>query len=486
MNITGSGSRRLFRVRNAMAIAIACAAWLCAGTASGQTIGVNVRLNQSITQSILDDLGTHGEVLDVIREINAVTLRSQAAELAVIQSLHYVAGANPDAMRNLASLPSPGEFSQGANLWNLDAINVTDFSGGRTVAYDGEGVYVAVVDRGLPHNWREYFPEERIATQFARAFGGGGGGHGTVSEQPEKWERDAISHGTAITSVILGFNYLGPEPLPAVFNGVAPKATVIPVKVGSNNSNGAIWSSVVARGVLYVADLKVSGALGTAPVVINLSLEGPESDPLEQAAIDFAIAHGVIVVAAAGNQGESGMGFPGSYPPVISVGASGWVREFPADDESLIHWIVRDVFESDPSEHQITPFSGRELSGQDLDVFAPGFAVPTAFTWDGKAEYTFFAGTSAACPHAVGVAALMLQKNPRLEQADIEAIMEQTAMPLGPGSVDIRVGLFGNGREGWTNLRNMFVLDFTTSWGADATGAGLLLADAALAATPLP
>src|SRR5262249_41900527 len=157
----------------------------------------------------------------------------------------------------------------------------------------------------------------------------------------------------------------------------------------------------IARGVLYVADLKVSGALGTAPVVINLSLEGPEADSLELAAIDYAIANGVIVVAAAGNQGESGMGFPGSYAPVISVGASGWVREFPGDDPSHVQWIVRDVPENDPSEHQITPFSGRELPGQDLDVIAPGFGVPTAFTWDSKADYNFFSGTSAACPHVV-------------------------------------------------------------------------------------
>ncbi len=49
---------------------------------------------------------------------------------------------------------------------------------------------------------------------------------------------------------------------------------------------------------------------------------------MEQAAIDRAIANGVIVVAAAGNEGEAGMGFPGAYAPVISAGSAGWTKEW--------------------------------------------------------------------------------------------------------------------------------------------------------------
>jgi len=41
-------------------------------------------------------------------------------------------------------------------------------------------------------------------------------------------------------------------------------------------------------------------------------------------AIDYAIEKGVIVIASAGNEGEYGMGWPGAYPEVISVGACGW------------------------------------------------------------------------------------------------------------------------------------------------------------------
>ncbi len=55
--------------------------------AQGQMIGINVLLNQPITTSILQDLGTHGQVLDVISQINGVILRAQRSELSTIQAL---------------------------------------------------------------------------------------------------------------------------------------------------------------------------------------------------------------------------------------------------------------------------------------------------------------------------------------------------------------------------------------------------------------
>ena len=143
--------------------------------AQNQMIGMNVLLNQPVTNSILQDLGRHGQVLDVISQINGVTLRARSSELSTIQTLPYVAGANPDAQGYPAN-----DFSAGTNYWNLDAVNVTDFgtTPPRVVGYDGEGVYVAVIDSGLPFNWRAYFPEERIAVEHARSFEGGGGESG--------------------------------------------------------------------------------------------------------------------------------------------------------------------------------------------------------------------------------------------------------------------------------------------------------------------
>src|SRR4029078_12197310 len=65
-----------------------------------------------------------------------------------------------------------------------------------------------------------------------------------------------------------------------------------------------------------------------SPSVINMSLGGSELAQIEKDAIDYAIANGVIVVAAADNEGEAGMGFPGAYAPLSSAGAIGWRGEW--------------------------------------------------------------------------------------------------------------------------------------------------------------
>jgi subtilisin family serine protease len=464
--------------------------------AQGQMIGINVHLNEPVTDSILQDLGAHGQVLDVISQINGVTIRAHASELSTIQALPYVAGANPDEKADLLQ----SDFSNGADDWNLDAVNVTDFgtTPPRVVGYDGDGVYVGVIDTGLPFNWRAYFPEERIAVDLARGFGGGGGERGTVSSQPETWERDTFGHGVGVTSVILGFRYsLSDPPLPGTFNGVAPRATVIPVKVYQGEHNFAWWS-VITRALVYLTDLKIDGSLGNSPLVINMSFGDFVGDVLGSAAIDYAIAHGVIPVAAAGNEADAGMRFPARYAPVISAGATGSVGELPPEDPTLIEWILNDVPERDPYQHFIAPFSSWQLPGQDLDVVAPGFPVPVAGPLTpcgsgggiGIVDYTYFVGTSAASPHVAGIAALMLQKNPGLTAAQIEEILENTALPLLPGCRNVRLasppcpGHWWSFR--WRDFVNVFLFNADVCWNETAAGHGLAQADAALAATPLP
>ena len=473
----------------------ALAAWaglaLAAG-AQGQMIGINVRLNMPATNALVQNLGMYGQVLDVMYEIGAVTVRAPESQLATIRALPYVAAASPDAKCRPAGVSAGGGpgFSDGANVWNLDAINVTESGVGRTIAYDGEGVYVAIIDTGLPFNWREYFPEERVSTEFARSFGGGGGEQGTISSQPNLWEHDHPGHGTACAGVILGFRYLFQEPsLPPVINGVAPEATVIPIKAFNNNIDTWAWYSTLTRSILYVAELKTSGALGGAPVVINASWGGGGDDPIMTAAIDYAIAHGVIFVAAAGNEAEAGMRFPGRYAPVISAAASGWIDQLPENDPTQYEWTIRDMPENDAGAHMIAMFSSRALPGQELDLAAPGSFAPVPATSGGNGDYSFFVGTSSACPHIAGVAALMLQKNPNLTQGQIETILKNTTMPLAPACRDVRFGFIAQGRRFPTvgnNFHGTFITGINTCWGTDATGAGLLQADAALAATPLP
>jgi len=403
-----------------------------------KTMGVNVVLNTSVTDSLLQDLGTHGKVRDVLYEINALTMQIKASDLADIQALPYVASANPDAERNGAPVDSVSvtDFSEGVSTWDLDAINVTDYGLGRTVDFDGTGVYVAVLDTGLLDSWRQYFPEERIATQYAKSFGGGGGEVGNVSEQPNKWERDQNSHGTHVTSTILGYSLRGTP-----INGVAPMATVIPVKV--LNQNGSGWSSVVAAGITYVGDLK-AGPLANYPVVINMSLGGPSLDAMEQAAIDYAIAQGVIIVASAGNSGTRGMGYPGAYEPVISAAASGW------SGLATSGWRGDVVDPTDPNDFFIAAYSSRSISSlQDLDVTAPGSSVVGPYQVNGQISYYYLSGTSMASPHVAGVVALLAQKNPDLKASEAESILEGTALAMpvwssseaGAGMIDANAAL---------------------------------------------
>ncbi|HEX7541957.1 MAG TPA: S8 family serine peptidase [Anaerolineales bacterium] len=432
-----------------------------AAAGNNQMIGINVLLKTGITDIILTDLGTHGTVRDVVYEIRAVTLQARASELSVIKALPYVAAANPDAERKDVPMVASGitDFSGGINTWNLDAINVTDFgSSNRQVAYDGTGVYVAVLDTGLVDNWRYYFPAERIAVEYAKCFGGGGGENGNVSEPTNKWEHDQNSHGTHVTSTILGYNMSGTS-----VNGVAPLATVIPVKV--LNQNGSGWSSVVARGIVYVGDLK-AGPLAGHPVVINMSLGGPSLDDMEKNAIDYAISKGVIIVAAAGNEGTAGMGYPGAYAPVISVAASGWVGEWTAP----AWWRMLNVPDpTNTADYYITDFSSRAKPGQDLDVAAPGSWIVGPYQTNGQLSYYYLGGTSMASPHVAGIVALMAQKNPALTAGVAETTLEAAAIALPPGCRTVN--------DGSGHMVNY-------CWGADATGAGLITADAALTFVP--
>lgn len=454
---------------------LVCAAMPAAAAPASKQININVLLNTPVTEAILKDLGTHGKVGDVMYKLNALTMRAESTELTVIQKLPYVAAAGPDQERKGSPIDmvSVSDFAGGLGTWNLDAINVTQ-GNHREVVQDGTGVYVAVLDTGLHDSWRQYFPEERIAVEYAKAFRGGGADMGKVSEPTNMWEHDQNGHGTHVTSTILGFRH------PAgLITGVAPKVKIIPVKVLGQNGSG--WSSVVAQGVVYVAELK-KGPLADKPVVINMSLGGSVLDPVEKAAVDYATDAGVIIVAAAGNEGTAGMGYPGAYAPVISVAASGWVGEWkPVPQQPGFNrtwWLEGDVAESTGAEDfYMTDFSSRDTRpDDDLDVAAPGSWIVGPYqTNSGQLNWYFMGGTSMASPHVAGIVALMAQKSPNLTPNQAEEILEASAVPMPPGCrmvVDPSTPSYPNPWE--------------YCWAADATGHGFITADRALMNTPQP
>ena len=429
-----------------------------------KTIGINVVLNVPVTDSVLAQLAQFGKVRNTVPEIQALTMLVPSANLTVIQKLPFVAAANEDQERGdiPLNLMPVTNFLGGVSTWDQDAINVTVQPGDstRAVAYDGTGVYVAVLDTGLLNDWPNYFPAERIATQYARSFGGGGAADmGATPEQPNKWTQDQNSHGTHVVSSIIGYKYNN-----LLINGAAPLATIIPVKV--LNQNGSGWSSTIARGIVYIADLK-AGELAGHPMIISMSLSGRSLDAMEKAAVDYAILKGVIVVAAASNSGTAGMGYPGAYAPVISVAASGWTGQW----KQASWWRTRDVADpTNPNDFYIAAFSSRAKTGQDLDVAAPGVLVVGPYQTNGQTSYYYLDGTSMATPHVSGIVALMAQKLSTLTAAQAESILESTAIYLAPGCRMVP------NSDGVTTTQ--------VCWGADATGAGLATADAALAAIP--
>ncbi|MFX1515374.1 MAG: S8 family serine peptidase [Promethearchaeota archaeon] len=404
----------------------------------------------------------------------------------------------------------PEDFSTGILPWDLDIIDR------ELVEETGEGVYVAVLDTGLVSNWNWYFPEERIKTEWGRGFVDKGvlreDKTGVfVSKVVESADFIGIHpHGTHVTSTIIGYSIRGTN-----VRGVAPEATIIPVKVleyypnleDDDGIKGVTFgtSEAVAAGIDYVTDLAIAHSESRFIISMSLGAAGEEITEVEQAAIDRAIANNVIVVASAGNEGSAGMGSPGSYGPVISVGSSGWAwtdywwcGEWVFFDGTNL-WISGNFWTTDVPEDNvylsyISDFSSRERDDlgwdQELDLVAPGSWVvgpypdQGALPWwsegasryhdNGAWDYYFVGGTSMACPHVSGVAALMLEVNPGLVQHEVEALLMSSADPL-PFSgtkdvVDPNLGVI------------------SVSWGYDgydAVGAGLLQADSAvLAAAP--
>ena len=425
---------------------------------------VEIVVSGALTDAVLAELGGYGKITDTLPEIGGVTMDVRESALGSLKKLPYVAVVGEKAERHAYA------YDGGISTWDLDMINITDPTGPRVVAEGGAGVYVAILDTGLVGNWRDYLPEGQVAVEYAKAFSGGGNGDGNISDPTHAWERDTEGHGTHVASTVLGYAMRTVQPV-RIVNGAAPLATVIPVKVLHNNGSG--FSSVIAHGIVYVADL---ADVLDGPVVINMSLGGPVLSPLEAAAIDYAIGKGVIVVASAGNEGDLGMGYPGAYGPVISVGSVGWVGEWLVGG-----WWRGDV--ADPTvegDVYVSDFSSREKPGQDLDVLAPGSWVVGPYLRNGAAhppfwshsqngQYYYLGGTSMAAPHVAGLVALLLERNPTLGAAAVEILLEATALPIAAGSRDVSNG---NGQ-----LQ-------TFAWGADATGAGLVRADAALAAVP--
>ncbi len=212
--------------------------------------------------------------------------------------------------------------------------------------------------------------------------------------KPDNQPVDEHGHGTAVTGIVAatGDNGIG-------IAGVAFGTKVLVLRAGT--SRGLLEEDDVAAALLYAVEM---GAR-----VVNMSFGDTEEAPFLEDVLRYAYSRGVVLLAAAGNDGNTTPYFPAALSETISVGAS---------DESD----ARANFSS---------------FGETLDFLAPGVSVLTTALGGG---YQRFNGTSAATPVASGVVALLLAENSKLTPEEVRARLATTAVDVPPPGWDMYNG----------------------------------------------
>ena len=263
--------------------------------------------------------------------------------------------------------PDPGRPQQ----WGLDAIGAD----AAWAVTRGAGVVVAVVDTGVA-------PAPDLAGRLLP-------GWNVIARSDDA--ADDNGHGTHVAGTVAEVEGNG-----LAESGVAPEASILPVKV--LDSTGVGSDVDVAAGIVWAAD---HGAR-----IVNLSLGGSEASTVLADGVTYARSKGVLIVAAAGNDGGP-VAVPARLGGVIAVGAVDANR-------------VR------------APFSA---GGRALDLVAPGVGILQQ-TLDGVGGYAdrSWSGTSMASPQVAGVAALALAAGRAKTAAGVARLLTRTALDLGvPG-----------------------------------------------------
>ena len=268
-----------------------------------------------------------------------------------------------DRVVRLAAKPGGGGGSRSESV----PTGVARVAGGVAA---GRGVPVAVVDTGIDLTHPDLVVGNGVNCSSGSSYADGNG------------------HGTHVAGTIgaVGGNGRGVV-------GVAPGTTVHPVRVLNNAGSGS-WSSIIC-GVDWVVSSGIK--------VANMSLGGAGSagsctdGGLRQAMCD-AVAAGVTVVVAAGNDGADSAGYvPAAYDEVITVSAL-------ADSDGVYGPTTWRATCRTDQEDTFADFSNH---GAAVDLIAPGVCI--ASTWKGGG-YKTISGTSMASPHVAAGAALYLAR----------------------------------------------------------------------------
>jgi serine protease AprX len=274
----------------------------------------------------------------------------------------------------IPGIGGPARTSWAFSSSGLDALQAKGF--------DGSGVTVAIVDTGIDASHPEFQGAHIVA--WADLAGGGASPY------------DEDGHGTHVAALVAGQHPL---------RGGAPGVSLIVVKVF--DSSGSATDSAVAAGITYSVDhgaqvIGLSLGGGTFPIL------GSASENAAQSAVD----RGVIVVAAAGNDGpnNSDVRSPASAQGAIAVAAIG-------SDMKVADFSSRGA----ASSGLIPGLGGFQRTAPDEkpEISAPGVKITSAWLNHGYADAS---GTSMAVPFVVSAFALTLQAHPGARPHDAAGV----------------------------------------------------------------
>jgi major intracellular serine protease len=256
----------------------------------------------------------------------------------------------------------------------------------------GEGVVVAVLDTGCQLDHPDLAPNIIGGRNFTTDYNG----------DPDRYE-DNHYHGTHVAGTIAAArNDQGVA-------GVAPKAKLLILKVLTGEGSGNYeW---MIKAIEYALTWK--GPNGERVRVISMSLGGPEDEPALHEAIIKAVRQQVLVVVAAGNEGDNNpdtpeLSYPGAYNEVIQVGAV-------------------------DLQGKLAEFSN---TNNEVDVVAPGVKILSTYP---GGKYGVLSGTSMATPHVSGALALIINECEKefgrsLTEDELYAQLCKRTIPLGFGA----------------------------------------------------
>lgn len=299
------------------------------------------------------------------------------------------------------------------------------------LGYTGEDVLIAVIDTGV--NWNH-------ADLQGRLWDGGAEypNHGYDFYSHDNDPSDGRGHGTHVAGTIVGTGASGTQ------TGVAPGATIMALKVFSDDelSETTIWVEAMQFAVEHGAD------------VLNMSLGQPLPNSsvklMMRQACDNTLSAGVVAAVCAGNvrQMQSMIPIPyniyspGDCPPphlhddqLVNAGGTSCVICVGAVDFNDAIAGFSSVGPStwtDVAQYNDYPYSSGSSTDIGLirpDVCAPGVNIKS-LDFSTTNGYCLKNGTSMATPCVAGVIALMLSKDHELTPAEIDEILENTAVPL--------------------------------------------------------